>query len=213
MADEFTPSLAQVIRDSIDAKLLDTHTCMPGQVVKYDSSKNMVDVQPVLKITYENGDVNPLPVITNVPVQFLRSGKAFISVPIKAGDYVTLVFAERSLDIWASQGGVVDPDDVRKHHLTDAIALPGVYPFSDPAPAHEDNILIKNDTSEIQLTPDGKFILKGAADEEVMTIMYDLLQVLINALVITAIGPQPFFASTVTALTAIQMRISQLKGS
>lgn len=129
----FTPSLETVIQNAIDVNLAEVHTCMPARVISYDSSKQQASVQPVLKRRYNDGGLVLLPVISNVPVVHPRANNAILHVPVKADDIVTLVFAERSLDKWLSQGGVVDPDDARRHDLSDAIAIPGGYPFSSPA--------------------------------------------------------------------------------
>ena len=53
-----------------------------------------------------------------------RTANAYIHPPIKSGDYVMLVFGERSIDKVLLSGSEVDPDDLRKHSLNDAIAIP-----------------------------------------------------------------------------------------
>ena len=40
----------------------------------------------------------PLPVIQSVPVLFPRTKLSFIHFPIEVGDYVLLIFLERSID-------------------------------------------------------------------------------------------------------------------
>jgi hypothetical protein len=45
---------------------------------------------------------------------------------------VALVFSDRSLDRWLNAGGVVDPGTYRMHDLSDAIAIPGLHPWSAP---------------------------------------------------------------------------------
>src|SRR6185295_14810444 len=43
------------------------------------------------------------------------------------GDEVMLVFCDKSIDAWQSEGGEQDPDDARRHHLADAVAYPGLH--------------------------------------------------------------------------------------
>lgn len=157
-------SLQKVMTDAIEGRLTDVHTCLPGKVVKVDVTKAKVDVQPVLKRKYADESIVELPVITNVPLALYRAGEAFISLPVKVGDFVMLMFSERSLDIWLSKGGTVDPADPRKFHLSDAIAYPGVYPFTDPPTgATADDIVIKNGDASLIVKP-GALELYGNGD-------------------------------------------------
>lgn len=149
------PSAAEVINNSIDAKLLEIFTALPAKVVRVDVKKGMCDAQPVLKRKYADGTVVELPVIVNIPIASYRAGQAYITLPLKVGDFVMLHFSQRSLDIWLSKGGTVDPLDPRHHHISDAVAYLGVYPFTDaPTDASPDNIVIKNASSKITIKPD-----------------------------------------------------------
>lgn len=126
-----TPSLAEVIRESAIAFFDDMHFALPARVERYDNTKQLVDVQPVVKRPFldEEGvrQVERIPVVPAVPVLFPRFGKFRITFPVSAGDGVLLVFSEQALDVWMSEGGEVDPLDDRRSHLTDAVALPGLY--------------------------------------------------------------------------------------
>lgn len=129
-----TPSLSDVISGAIDIRLEDLHTAMPAKVTAYDRTTQSISAQPLIKqgTLNEEGDrqVTAYPVITHVPVCFPGSGGFSITWPIAVGDIVLLVFASGSLDKWLSVGGHVDPNDDRRHNLSDAIAIPGLRPFS-----------------------------------------------------------------------------------
>lgn len=160
-----TPSFSKVLKDAIEERLLDVHTTIVARVTKVDVAKGMCDAQPVIKRKYADGEVVELPVISNVPIANYRAGNAFISLPVKVGDYVELRISERSLDVWLEKGGVVDPLDPRKFNLTDAIAYPGVYPFTmPPEGATADDIIIRNGSSKITVKPDGVIALGGESD-------------------------------------------------
>jgi hypothetical protein len=164
MSEKASP--AQVINDAIEGALLEVHTAMPGIVVAYDPAKQVADIQPCFKRKYKDGRVVALPVISSVPVCFPRAGKAWVILPLQAGDPVTLHFMERALDSWTTQGGVVDPDEPRHHDLSDAIAVPGPAPFNAPATVTDPTaIIIQNDKSQIIITPDGKFKIKNDSNE------------------------------------------------
>lgn len=187
---EFTPSMAEVIKQAIETRLSDLHTALPGTITRYDSAKQQCDVQPNIKRKYVTGQLVDIPVIPNVPVVFQRSEKAFISFPLKAGDQVLLVFSERSLDRWLVSGGQVDPADPRKHHLTDAVAVPGLYPFSKPVTASSDALRLRNDKSEIDLKPDGKMSMKNlTSGDELITLVHQMADLLSTTTVNTIFGP------------------------
>jgi hypothetical protein len=112
------------------------HTCMPAEVVRVHEGahkRQFVDVLPGLMRTAPNEDGElvdeALPVLPMVPVGYYQGGGFFISVPLKPGDVVLVVFAERSMDQWlevAKKGGqrAINPGDVSMHSLEGAIALP-----------------------------------------------------------------------------------------
>ena len=130
MAQSRSPTLSEVLRVALDARLADLHVSLPGRVERYDPKTKLADVKPLLKSTVIDDEDNEqkvsLPVIPNVPVVFQGAGGFRVTFPVQPGDTVLLVFAERSIDRWISQGGEVDPVDLRQHALADAIAVPGL---------------------------------------------------------------------------------------
>jgi hypothetical protein len=123
------------ISDLIDSRIREVMTAIPGRVTAYNSELQAADVQPLVQRAYldESGirQVEDLPVIPRVPVQFQGSGSVRMTFPIAKGDTVLLVFAQSSLDKWESSGLKVDPLDDRHHDLSDAIAIPGLLSFAD----------------------------------------------------------------------------------
>lgn len=121
------PSLAEVFAQAIEHRLSGLHVCMPGTVESYDVATQTAVVRPglknVLRATDGEREID-YPLISSVPVCHPRGGKWFLHFPLTAGDAVTLVFGERSLEKWRQLGGVQNPLDLRKHDLSDAIALP-----------------------------------------------------------------------------------------
>lgn len=125
-----SPQLAELLRLFAGAELSDVHTAIPCRVESYDAAKQFVNVQPVIKRAFLDAEgvrqVERLPVIVNVPVQFIGGGGFRVTFPIAAGDTGMLLFSEASLDVWLSQGGEVDPRDERRFSLADGVFLPGV---------------------------------------------------------------------------------------
>lgn len=222
-----TPTLEQILQDAIRAQLLDVHTCLPAKIETYDANTQKANVQVLLKRKYEaDAEAINLPVINSVPVQWpsANQGKAYIHLPIKAGDLGIVVFCERSIDLWLSgalgdpddivdpRGKIFDPQDPRIFDLSDAIFIPGVLPFVHSLQnVSPDNAIIQNDKFRIEIAPDGTISLEGKA-EELVTIIDDLFtNLIVDARVLTSIGPQPFIADTIVKLTAIRTRLRTIK--
>lgn len=153
-----TPTLGKVINQAIRYVISNLHTVMPGQIETYDQTTGLATIQPTLRRKYRSESVAvPLPVISDVPVVMPRSGNTIIKTPIGPGDYVLLVFSERAMARWMENGGIVDPLDPAMFSLNDAIAIPGLYPKTEPpkpnAPAT--SIEISNGTAHVEVAADG----------------------------------------------------------
>jgi len=135
------PTDAEILTDAMESKLLDVHTCCVARVEKYDAPTQTADVQPVNRRAVEladgSFDQEDLPVIPNVKVKWPRAGGFSLHFPLKKGDHVVLVFSEADLSSWRTKGGINDTEDVRRHHLSDAIAIPGISIDSDPIPSDD----------------------------------------------------------------------------
>lgn len=131
------PSALDIQDEATRQTLGDLHTCMPGEVVavRSDASnkRQFVDVLPMLQRCVDDEEGvprdEPLPLLQMVPVAYMQGGGFFLSVPLRPGDPVLLLFAERSLDSWiqnATPGAKtpVVPGDLSQHPLQGAIALP-----------------------------------------------------------------------------------------
>jgi hypothetical protein len=160
-----TPELGDTIRSIVDTVLIDLNVALPAKIVSYNKSKQYADVEIQLLQIMDDDSTLPFPVIPNVPVVWPRAngGKAFVHLPLKAGDDVTLVFSQRSLDNWKAQGGMTNPADIRKHHITDAVAFVGGSALPDAfAPETDDSIEIVNDQAKTIVHPDGTVESKNA---------------------------------------------------
>lgn len=159
----FSPQLEEILKTAMEQRLVQLHTSMPGVIAKYDPQKQMADVRPAIKRKYPTGEVVELPLLTNVPVAHPRAGKARIHLPLKEGDSVEICFSERSIENWSAKGGIVDPEDPRKHHLSDAYVKPCLYPNKEPFSVTEpEAIEIVNNTAEVFIKADGSISIKAS---------------------------------------------------
>ena len=191
--DQATPTHAQVLKAMRESVFAGLCVSMPAEVVgiKNYKKKQMIDVQPFFKKKYPDGEIKDPPVIYNVPVANPRAGNAWIAMPLKVGHSVTLFFSDRSLEKWLSSGKRQYPGDTRKHHISDAIAYPGVYSFSSSVTLpNVDDIIIHNDKTQVNVKPNGHIEISNPTDE-LVKVLNDMLTILREAVVMTGSnGPQ-----------------------
>ncbi len=217
-----SPTLPDIIQTFINNSIADIYKCLPAQIETYDETIQLASVKPLIKKKFTNDEVLALPIINNVPIVFPRSNDAIISFPLSKGDTVALLFVDRSMDEWLSSGDDVTPDDRRKHNISDAIGIPGLFPFSSTSPAAKDDLLIQYKESKIKIMnngdikldagPSGKIAI-GNSQEELLDLIDQLIQALITTTTPTQIGPMMLSISTDTTLAVLATDLAKIKGS
>lgn len=132
--DNQTATLASVIQQAVNNKLLDVHTSMPGIITAFDTATQLASVQPAIRRVFKTVDsedretLKPtdLPILINVPVEFPSGGGFYLTFPVKVNDECVICFNERSIDNWNQDGGISDPSAFRQHSLSDAFVRVGV---------------------------------------------------------------------------------------
>ncbi len=206
---------ADIFRDGVYAILNSVHTCLPGIVKSYNFSTNKAVIQPALNKAYFSGEM-PMPVLESVPIMFPKN----IVFPIETGDYVLLLFAERSIDLWLNEGGIVTPDDPRKFNLSDAIAIPGLQTFADDYSENNGNeFKISYAGSEIKILANGDIQIKtsnkvaiGTSANELLKIVSDLLQFLSTS-VTTAVGQPIQGALPALIYSNLKAQVEAIRGT
>jgi hypothetical protein len=205
------------------------HTALPGRIESYEYDKQRANVQPLIKRQYRDGVVLSTPVIVNVPVIFPRSGGASLTFPVEQGDTVLLIFSERALENWLSLGGETVPGDSRKFDLSDAMAIPGLFPFSDSSLAENNtDVLLKFGNGRVQITGndarleygEGKIraadgtVALGTSTNELIQILVDLCDVLLLVALIQGPGATyPLTTAATGTVTTIKTKLNSIKGS
>lgn len=154
VGNEFSDTLEQ----TVERLLSDVNTTVPGTIVSYDAGRNRAVVRPSLPKRLADGTELPAPDVHEVPVQWMTAaGGVRFTFPVRAGDTVTLHFAQRSLDEWLN-GESGAPQDPRRFDLTDAVAVPG-----SPAAlsgVDPDNIVLSMEGSTVTIEPGGTVRIK-----------------------------------------------------
>jgi len=198
-------SLESVLATAINTYLKDVHTMLPGQIVNFDPVEQLADIQPQLKRNIDGELVN-LPVLSQVPIRFLKSGDFTITLPLKEGDEVALYFIERSIDNWLEDGGIQSPNDFRKFDLSDAYAVPILYSQKQKITDFDpDNMVIKstNGNSKITIKTDGTISMETTANTEITSAK----TIINNDLEVTGTITAP----TIEAATSLTISGSELK--
>lgn len=143
-----------IIGEVLKGKL---NTAMIAQVEAYDD-KNKITAQPVVNRKYKGQDSKPLPPIEDVPVVFPGAGNHWLSFPIEVGSWVLLVCSQRSIEAWLqSDGSVGDASTSRKFSMSDAIAIPGILPFSNAFDV-ADGIQLRSKDGKVKIRLNGTVI-------------------------------------------------------
>ena len=134
-----SPAPETVIAKAMRVALRSVRVALPGRIQTYDASTCQADVQPLIQEAQADFDgtvtTGPLPVVPHVPVLFMGGGGNRTTYPVKPGDTCLLIFSSSSLDRWLALGGLVDPQDDRRHDISDGIALVGLTAFPNATPA------------------------------------------------------------------------------
>ena len=123
-------NLENVIEKALSKSLKELHTALPAIVQSFDPVRQLVDVQPTIQRKIKGINQN-LPFLAGVPIRYLKSGDFSVTFPILEGDHVLIIMSERSIDNWLESGDIQPAEDIRRHHLSDAFALPMMYPQPD----------------------------------------------------------------------------------
>lgn len=199
-----TPTLADAIRKLLEDRLADVHTCLPGRITKYDSAKQIADIEVCVKkrTLTDDGDVivESFPVIPNVPVDIAQTTNFFMSFPVSAGDFVWLHVVEQSLDKWLHQGseslgspsgpGIEDPIE-RRFNLKDCFATLARNPTSAIAETETDCVVIGGRASAPRVYLTSSIIGLGAKAPTSFAAKADSVQARLDALAAAISGWTP----------------------
>ena len=160
-------SLRDVLNAERDSAFAAMNKVQIGTIVSYDATKQKAQVQLVNKRVVYNTPMTtsvvppdpqllPYPVFVDVPVFVFSGGGSFLSMPIAAGDTCLVLFNDRDLDPWCTNGTTgAAPNSTRMHSLADGIALVGLRPFSNPLAGISATDIIFKHSSGDSLTLNG----------------------------------------------------------
>ena len=115
----------ELIQDEIFRKI----NCVAiGRIEKVNYNEQTVEAFIVYKRLLDNGQVKDYPLLLDVPFFVLQGGGSFFEMPIVKGDFCILLFCDRNFSTWWDSGAEKEPESIRRHSLSDGIALVGINP-------------------------------------------------------------------------------------
>ncbi len=134
------PDLVDVLDARQEALLLELDVAIPARVQAYDAALQTADVVPLLRrpVPRPGGDFefDADPVVPSVAVLWPRVGAWGLSLALAPGDTGLLVCCDGDVATWrAGDGGVVEPLNLQRHHLSHAVFLPGLHRRAAPLEA------------------------------------------------------------------------------
>lgn len=157
-----------LISESLRARLLETHTMLPGVIESFDAETVRADVRIALKRESEDLDgvrtTLDWPKLADVPVCFPHFGGFSFTLPVAVGDEVLIQFAQRDMSKWLENGVEQAPVSLRAHDLSDAVVLVGMNSKPSQITTYSATDLVIQSPVEanaIRMTPDGDIAVTG----------------------------------------------------
>lgn len=171
------PGLTDVLLAFRQKLLLELNCVKIGQIQAFYPSTFSADVSIVLQRTMTDGSFASYPKLLNCPVVTPQGGGASLQFPIAPGDQCLVVFMDRNLRGWFTQGTPQPPPDTRLHDVSDAIAIVGLnYSLASNIPhpsATETRLILKDGTTKVGL--EGGLITVQNASQNLGTILTNLV--------------------------------------
>ena len=150
---------SQLYEDIIKKVGFNLRCCVPGIIQSYNSIHNTATIQPAIREEIVNEDNTVqymnLPLLVNVPILFQSCGLGSIKFLLKQGDECLVFFSDLSYDNFWKSGNVQNPIEVRRHDLSDGLAIPCVISQPNTKSFTGTGIEITCGSSKIEIEPTG----------------------------------------------------------
>jgi hypothetical protein len=166
----------EAIRTVVEFKLFNMFSSIPCTIVSIrDINSQRIDVKPCVNIIGPDGGDREQVAILSVPIMFPSTSSSALTLKVNVGDTVLCVFSQRCIDQFkAGDGTPARPIDLRKFDKRDAVAIPGLFPFSKAinnpnkrkwAHSTNDTVLVhnigKSNETEIRFKDDGSLVINS----------------------------------------------------
>lgn len=167
-----TPDLAALLAAAKTDLFASLNCHQIGTIVAFDPVKQSASVQIVNKRVVGD-EVLDYPLLVDVPVVFPAGGGAFFSFPVKAGDNCLVLFNDRDIDVWFTNGASTAPNSPRMHSLADGIALVGLRNATNPSVETGEDVVLRFAGATILISPAGKIGITAGPNGNNLTLYED----------------------------------------
>lgn len=153
----------QALSNFIDSKHNELFTQIPAKVTDVSmlaEGKPFINAEPLINTKRSDGTYYELAEVLEVPlmVYSANNGIAKVTLPIKVGDNVLLLYSMRDTEDYLTKDRttVANAEYLQVLGEYPIMAIPAGYTQSDAVEVDPDNILIENDKIKIVMKPDGE---------------------------------------------------------
>ena len=171
-----------------------------GTIQEYDALTQLCSVLPAVKRKdpeayvgtgiFEQQEYRAATILNQVPVVWPSAGGGILHFPLTAGSEGLIVYGDYPISNWLEVGGQYEPETDERHGLNGSFFIPGGLSVGTEG-LSGDSVQLKFGDAEIELTSDGKAIVKGVSIElqkgateplvlgnQIKTLLSDLLNLL-----------------------------------
>jgi len=152
----------QILHEFIESKFLELYSCIPAKITAVDKlSVGLVNVEPTINTRRSDGSTIEFAEYLEIPlmVYSANAGLAKITMPVKVGDTVTLLYSQRDTEQYLAgdMSKVYDSEALRVMGEYPIVAIPCSYTEAKPIEVDPDNVVLQNDKVITTMTPDGDY--------------------------------------------------------
>lgn len=214
---------ASVILEAIRARMVETHTALPGVIELFDPATQTAKIRIPLKRHIRNTDTSAeteddWPILPAVPVWMPHAGGFHVTLPVAPGDECLVLFLERDVSRWYENSQEEAPETRRTHDISDGVALVGLNSKPQRIGSYNASDLeISNDagTQSVILRDNGDIEVAntklglGAGAEDVLGLMDEVLTLFLGLTVNTSTGV--VITPSAGTVAALKARIAAVK--
>jgi hypothetical protein len=150
----------QIMHEFIESKFIELYTCIPAKITSVDNlSSGLIDVLPSINTRRSDGTTVEFAEYLDIPLMIYSAngGLAKITMPVKVGDTVTLLYSQRDTELYLAgdMSQVYDSEALRVVGEYPVVAIPCSYTEAKPIEVDPDNVVIQNDKILTTMTPEG----------------------------------------------------------
>ncbi len=191
---------------------------VPGRIQSFDISKKTASIQLLFSTQLAGGTTVNYPVLVDCPVFTPQGGGGAFQAPIDAGDPCLVVFADRNIDAWFTNGmqPAIPFDQIggqpgRMHDLSDGMAFVGFNSLSDALPSYSaDELRMIMAGSKVAISKATGLVTVANNVTTLLQLLQNLCLVLQALTVQDGVTTLPLTAASIAAIQAYALTLQEL---